>query len=469
MESCYIKDYSYGRNRLDDLERKIAQLYCFSLPFRMITQLSFLKSVFGVCANYIPFIFHVLGMILWVVNEKGKIKIERKEALTGHAIKLTVWLNLSSIVMAFVIQTFYGNQGSENAFQGIAGMLVYFTQYLLMFLYNYRVFRLISIDELNKILHIDCLVLLAIGYMQVLVMNGIGAKIYDSINIFGVMNSSERLSKLSLSGAEGATAGCIIGVFVLPYLFSRIMYGNRRCYFELLLWTVPLYYTFSSTAYVLAASDAIVFAIFFVIRSNDPIRSILSLSVTILCIGLAVFILSRVGVLSSKVFDDIDYILFHKGTDLGNGSTVSRTVPLLVNWGAFKEFPVLGVGNGLQGYFYEKYFPEWAMRSVGSDVQLFLERSQGEISNGGVFIPSLLSGYGLVGCLLIIVFLWHCIKENQREKLRSQNFYILYYIAGIATFVVGLSGDIYGLYFVWFLLSIPFISGKEVYMDDKQR
>ena len=54
--------------------------------------------------------------------------------------------------MAVVIQTIYGNQGSENAFQGIAGMLVYFTQYLLMFLYNYRVFQLLSVDELKAVI-----------------------------------------------------------------------------------------------------------------------------------------------------------------------------------------------------------------------------------------------------------------------------------------------------------------------------
>ena len=58
----------------------------------------------------------------------------------------------------------------------------------------------------------------------------------------------------------------------------------------------------------------------------------------------------------AEMFEQIEYLLFEKATDSDNGSTVSRTVPLLVNWGAFMEHPIFGVGNGLQGYYYEKFY-----------------------------------------------------------------------------------------------------------------
>lgn len=461
MESQYIRNYRHGQTRIDTLEKKIAMLYCISLPFRMFSQLSFLKGALGGCANYLPFLFHVLGMLLWIANDKGKLRVNGKEELTGYALKLTVWLNVSSIIMAIVIQTFYGNQGSENAFQGIVGMLIYFVQYFLMFLYNYRVFRLLTIDELNKLLHIDCVVLLVIGYMQILVMNGIGAGIYDVINFLEILKPSGRMAKLCLSCNEGAGAGTLIGVFVLPYLLSQIISGHRRCYYELLLWLVPIYYTFSSTAYLLAVTDILVFVILSIIRSENPLKNFTTFVVVIICASIIVVLLFNLGVLNNRIVDEMDYLLFHKGTDLSNGSTASRTVVLLVNWGAFTEFPVLGVGNGLQGYFYEKYFPDWALKTAGSDVQVFLQRSQGGISNGGVFIPSLLSGYGIVGIALILAFVWKCIQSNALNRLFNQNFYYMYLIAGLAFIFMGFQGDAYGLYFAWFVVSIPFMTKKE--------
>lgn len=460
MSSRYIKENNTRLNNMR-LEIMIAKLYCICLPFRMITQLSFLKNYVGACANYIPFIFHIIGILLWIVNTNAKIDFPEKNDLATFTIKLMIWLNCSSIVMAIVIQSIYGNQGGENAFQGIVGMLLYFFQYALMFLYNYRVFTLLSLKELNKVLHIDCYALLIIGYMQVLVMNGIGSSIYNAINIFGIVNSSSQLPKLCLTGNEGASAGCIIGVFVIPFLLSHIIVGKRYIIMEVLLWLIPLYYTFSSTAYILFSIDIMILLFYLILKSDNPTQGFITLLVLLLCVAIVFFIMFQFGIINNSQMDDVHYLLFEKASDDQNGSTIARTIPLLVNWGAFTEYPLFGVGNGLQGYFYEKYFPEKALHAVGSDASVFLERSREGISNGGVFIPSLLSGYGVVGCLFILLFAWQCIKHNQRNKLTSKNFYYAYIISGVAFIVMGFQGDAYGLYYVWFMLSIPFMTQKD--------
>lgn len=461
MQSRYIK----GKNNETinrRLETTIAKLYCVSLPFRMISQLSFLKDVVGGCANYIPFVFHLFGLLLWLNNENGKLNFEKKD-LVGNTFKLMLWLNCSSVVMAFVIQSIYGNHGSENAFQGIVGMLIYFLHYMLIFIYNFRVFQLLSRQEINKILHIDCIALLTLGYIQVLVMNGVGAGLYDRINIFGIVNPSSMLAKLSLTGNEGATAGCIIGVFVVPFLLSQIIIGKRRYFIEVLLWLIPLYFTYSSTAYILFATDVGVFLFFLILKSDRPIQGFITLIIIILCVGIIWSSLIQTGILNEDQINDMSYLLFIKASDDKNGSTIARTIPLLVNWGAFTEYPFFGVGNGLQGYFYEKYFPNNALYAAGSDAVVFLKRSREVISNGGIFIPSLLSGYGIVGCLFILVFVWKCIKNNKLNKRANNNFYYLYIIAGIAFIVMGFQGDVYGLYFAWFVISIPFMTLKEDY------
>ena len=458
MGARYIKQYSYEKTITNSVEVIVAKLYCLTLPIRMIYQLSFLKGIFGVCANYLPFVFHAIGLLLWFDNENGQIQIDRKNGLVKHAAGLLVYLNLSSLLMAFVIQAIYGDWGTESAFRGIAGMMVYFTQYLLMFLYNYRVFQLLPLDELNKLIHIDCLVLLGIGFFQVVVINGIGAGVYDRLNFFMILNESHKLGKLSLTGIEGSTAGCIIGTFVLPYLLSQIIYKSRFYLFEFFFWTIPLFFTHSSTAYILAAVDIVIFVILLILHSKDPLKGLVTLMITVIMIALVILTLRISGVMTNEITDSINYLLFEKASDMNNGSTVSRTIPLLVNWGAFKEFPLLGVGNGLQGYFYEKYVPEWTLRMAGSDARIFYARRYDGIGNGGIFIPSLLSGYGLVGCLLILIFILHCIKENRLNRPYIQNFYYMYIISGIAFIIMGFQGDAYGLYFAWFMLSVPFMA-----------
>ena len=91
------------------------------------------------------------------------------------------------------------------------------------------------------------------------------------------------------------------------------------------------------------------------VRSSENIQSNLKMILFIVIVLIAgVLILFEIGLFGDEAIEQIEYLLLEKVTDTSNGSTTSRTVPLLVNWGAFTEFPIFGVGNGLQGYFSTK-------------------------------------------------------------------------------------------------------------------
>lgn len=450
------KESVLGNTYIDRFERLIAILYCCALPYRLLVQLSVLKNIFGVCANYSSFLFHVIGILLWIYNENGTPCLGRKRHLIANAGYLVLYLNTSSLIMACFIQAVYGNHGSENAFQGVFGMIVYFLQYFLMFIYNYRVFQLVSLENIRKILHINCICLLVIGYMQILVMNNIGGSLYDTLNVFKILNDSTHLPKLCLTGTEGATAGQILGVFVFPFLYSLYIKGNKLIIIEILLWIIPTYYTKSATVYLVTIIDVSIFLIICVFKDKKD-RGYLLLFFIIAIISFLI-ILQIIGVLDKVRVEEIRYLLFDKARDYtGNGSTASRTVPLVVSWGAFKEYPLLGVGNGLQGYFYEKYFPEWAYHVEGSDVKTFLNRSRSGIGNAGVFIPGLLSGYGVVGCTFIALFFKKIIWEANRMRKDMNYFFFAYIISMVAIVFLGFSTDYYGAYFVWFFFSLPLI------------
>lgn len=443
------------------IEIFIAKLYLYLLPIRMLTQLSFMQAVFKGAAVYLDIIFHGIGILLVLYRCRGKIRIRREASarIVLSAFCLVVYLNLSSFFMACIIQFTYGNHGGESAFSGILGMLIYFSQYALMFAYNREIFRMISKDELRRIISRLCIALLILGYVQLATMlwGGVFSVIYNRLNILGVLYSAP-MPKLCLTGSEGASAGSIISCFVMPFLYGNILEQEKKWPYvlQVLLWLPPLFYTTSTTGYILFSICTLAFAVM-AIKSRQvtpgAIFWIFIAAVLLLCS--IIFQESILSLLPDKIANQIRYLLLEKATDLSNGSTVSRMVPLLVNWGAFTEYPILGVGNGLQGYFYEKYFPSWAYNVPGSDVTEFLQISKTGIGNGGVFIPSLLSGYGIIGVLLITLFALRLVKLAKSGKGQMGLFYYMFVLGGICFLVSGFQGDMYGKYYIWFVITLP--------------
>ena len=83
----------------------------------------------------------------------------------------------------------------------------------------------------------------------------------------------------------------------------------------------------------------------------------------------------------------------------------------------FMLYPITGVGNGCQGYFYKYNIPDWVKFS--DEVQNVIAYGTGSIANGGGnFFASYISGYGIIG----IFILWSFIKQY-RIRLRYSKIY----------------------------------------------
>ena len=325
----------------------------------------------------------------------------------------------------------------------------------------------LSKEEILKILRRVCGFLLVLGYWQIaaMTMGGIFTTLHDTLDIFDVLYDAAKMPKLCLTGAEGAAAGTLISVFVLPVLYGSIIKGKntKSSILQVLLWLPVIYFTESSTGYILFAVVTLVFL--FLYFKNNARKKNVSLLLIALCIVLIVilsFPQQFVSLLPDEISENVEYLLIEKISDKENGSTVSRTVPFVTNWGAFTEYPLFGVGNGLQGYFYVKYFPDWAYGVAGSDVTEFLEVSKTGISNGGVFFPSLLSGYGIVGITAIIIFIISLLRHAKKGKEQMGVFYFTFIISCFAILVTGFQGDFYGKYYLWFMLSLPLMIKDDV-------
>lgn len=463
-----------GRN---DLAITVAKIYIFCLTFKMIAPLRFLESIVGSVVLSFDVVPHFLGILIILIEKNGNIRLcEDGEAETLlYFFKMVVWFIISSIIMAVIIQQSYGNMGNESAYKGIMGMILYWLQYALILFYNYHLFKLLTISELEKILKAEVILLMAIGYLQmaVMIIGGQIARIYDKLDFLDILNDSNNLPKLSLTGSEGAYTGYIIGTFVLPFIYARnLAKKNKRSIFvHIFLWLPIIYMSFSSGAYILCVLISIGYLFFFV-KTRGISKSIIIAIGLIILVGFVILFFGNdiLNVLPSDISNNIRYLLFEKIQDNDNGSTVLRSIPFYYNWGAFTEYPFIGVGNGLQGYFLEKYLPASMAVVKGVDTAGLMKRWTSGISNGSLFWPSILSGYGLVGVLLVIIYIIKSERLLRTKKEELGTMYYMYRLSLIGIIFAGFATDFVAKYYVWFAISLPLIPvlDKNTLCDDKE-
>lgn len=453
----------------------IAKIYIFSLTFKMIMPLRFLESIIGSSALSFDILPHFLGILILLFERNGKITLCEDDE--GNALlfffKMVIWFTLSSIIMAVIIQQSYGNMGNESAYKGIIGMIIYWAQYALILFYNYHIYKILTISEMEKTLKTEIVLLLLVGYFQMGVMTFGGqlARIYDQIDILDLLNDSQNLPKLSLTGSEGAYTGYIIGTLVLPYIYARNLAcrTKRGILLSVLLWLPIIYMSFSSGAYILCFLTTIGY-LFFYIKTRGFSKSIITVVGLIILIGVIILFFGNdlLNVLPTDISNNIRYLLFEKIQDNDNGSTVLRSIPFYYNWGAFTEYPFIGVGNGLQGYFLEKYLPASMAVVKGVDTAGLMKRWTSGISNGSLFWPSILSGYGLVGVLLVLIYIIKSERLLRTKKNQLGTMYYMYRLSLIGVIFAGFATDFVAKYYVWFAISLPLIpvlDKKSMYND----
>lgn len=431
-------------------EYKIAVWYLYLLPIRMILPFAFLRELFHGAAVYFDFVLHALGILLMICSS-FRIRYDREDrSLFRYFLGMIIWFNLSSVLMAAVVQIYQGNYGTESAFDGILGMEIYFFQYVLILCYNRRIFHLLTLEKLSKIIYRVCVFLLVVGYVQILVVElGLGSY-YESLDFLDIFADMEMIEKkVSLTSSEGAGAGTIIGIFVLPFLLSQVILKKqtKKIVTQLILWLPVIFYTRSTVCYMLVLID---YFVFMLLVAKD-IRRVLSYA---LIFGIVAIV--GVRTIASKDLDEMSYLLTEKAFDEDNGSRASRMAPFYINWYSFLDYPIFGIGNGLQGY-YTEYIPRELIVQENSDLSDFLERNKGQISNAGLFFPGIFSGYGICGTILFIIFLYKSVAMIVRRRNRIGEYYYFYIIAFPAILLSGFQEDFCGNYMTWFVLSLPLL------------
>lgn len=441
------------------IERKIAYLYVYLLIIRIFYPFSYLQKIVGAAAIYFDFIIHIFGITFMILNSKGTIRLGKTGKIIKYFIGLIFYLNVSSLVMAFLFHKKLGMIDGEDSFTAITSMIIYYMQYVFIIIYNNYIMKFFDIKKLKQIFKNIINFLMVIGYTQIFIYFNIGlfVNIYDKINILKIFNTSsyiQLIKRIPLTGSEPASAGVLIGMLVIPFLFSELIERNisLRKIITIVLWLPIIYFTKSSTCYILIFLDTVIFIFLYIKNKGITYRQIKILFFIFFLIVIAVIILFLKEGMDNILIKEINYLLLKKIQDRGNESSVTRTIPTYINLKIFLNYPLFGVGNGNQGFFYKEYFPVWG--EISSDT---FNKIQG-VADGGVFIPSLLSGYGIVGTVAFMVYFYKIIKYAKRNKGKLGSMYYMFIMAFVVFIFNGFQTDNIGCYYIWFIMSIPFMT-----------
>ena len=266
------------------------------------------------------------------------------------------------------------------------------------------------------------------------------------------------MQKLSLTASEGAKAGGVFSILVFPYLLAKATISSKpmKYYMQILLWIPVVVFMQSTSAYLMVVAVVLYFILFSLKGGTRQWTRFLRFALTIFLIGVLMIVILPEKIINLIFnFEDITYLMFGKINDSQNGSTILRTAPLIINWKTFLRFPLLGVGNGLQGYFYTEFFPKQGLAVAGVASQY--NNALTTIVNGSLFFPGILSGYGIIGVLFFTTYVRRMLETFKEKEAKLDVFGYMFRFAAVAIIVHGFQTEFAGSYYIWFVLSIPFM------------
>lgn len=445
-------------------QKIIAGLYVLFLPVMMFPPL---ERALGPVGRYVqlPLLCMGLGLLLWLAA--GRRPRLEKNSLLRKAIVLCVGVTVLSLIVSLALYRPLGPLNGENTLRASLPNDFYALLTIVIFAYNILVLRMLSTRTVDRILTGVMIAMIVSGYLQMLAMRwgGWADQLYNFFNIGGWfldMHLVRSYGRVCMLTTEPSHAGIAMAILFYPYMLSRLLPGvpgKKWKYVAMMLLALPpIAMTLSSTAYIGIMIDVLVFVVLWFYCAYPKQGKALPWRK----IGLAAAGLAVVLVLALK-FTPLGYYvgqkIFVKGGSLA--STI-RYATVLTDLNAFKHYPITGIGNGNQGYFYNEtataYVPENYLSYY--EIAEALDGTKGILS-GGAFLPAFLSGYGLIGVALLLWFAAACLRAVKRIPAEYDVYKYMYCI-GVPSFlalsVVAIA--IEGYFLPLFLLSIPFLGAQ---------
>ncbi len=438
-------------NRVGKIEKTVIYLYLFLLPYGCEWMTDSLHSMSG----SVSFFLHIPGLVLMFFLLAAKKRGYRVSPVARKLAAIILLLNLMSLVMALVQYRELGTLLGRNTITAATPHLLYYFQLILMILYNDYILSQIEFKKIIRVVVASFASIILIGYLQVFYLatkSGAALAIEKAIvQLFAFKEVYvERAQKLNLVTMEASFAGAQLSIFLLPLLLLLTIHNkiNRKLGIVLILSLLPiLAFNNSSSGYIGIAGCALCFL--FLLKYKKP-RIVMHIRVYVVLSVILGALLFWPQFQKSELFENT--VL--KVASIDNSlSTLHRTTSIYTNMRALVDYPILGVGNGIQGFYYMKYFPDWGFRSYES---IALYYGESGWPGSGAFLPTYISSFGLVG-LLLLGYAILSIRKNIRS-LRGTDYGFLYPFFIVSFAVMMLQSyttvNIIGNYYIVFILSL---------------
>lgn len=447
------------------IQSLIFKIYILMLPWMLFPFLVPIKNLFSASASISNnFFILIMGLIFLVLFNKGKLPFPKK-SLVVSGIKLCVFLNIISFFTSLILYVPFGELNGENTLKASYPSIIYMFLTAIVFYYNATMFQIVEKRIIIKILNFLSIILIFIGFLQLLVIKIPSvSKIYDVINFANIVRDSyflQSTGRICFTGSEPASAGSIITVFILPYLLSQILETNILKYkIYAISFLFLCFFTYSSTVYTGVVVNILVFYFLYLKKHSNKGKPILKIIILLCLISLFLLLCGNYIWNNTNVGQKMQEFLIVKTTSQENLSTLVRYSTVKTDIQAFIHYPLTGVGNGNQGYFYNKVVEMAMLPRYVLQYSEFDNKLNGTVGivNGGAFLPAFVSGYGLLGIILLFLFVRKCVLYMNKNSDEYGCFRYMYYIGGItflglSTVSISLDGNFINI----FIVSIPFM------------
>lgn len=439
--------------------RFIYKLYFFLLPFGTLFN-AFSEDI-GIW-HYFKASDIVMFVGLFSLLSKPGIRIFSKG--TSKWLRLALFMIAYTTMCAFIAQLTWGDINGDSPTKVISHRVFFVGTFLCTISYNYYCFKnFISFRDLIPILKVQSVILLFVGLMQYFALSGVGIALALTevlSRIFCIRGPEYLLAVdkgITLFGNEPSSVA-ILCLWIIPFIFFYAYYTRRKIYIlQAFLWAF-LFFNSGSSSNLISFLTMVLCLIFVILGRQIP--KIMYIGAFFIGLAMAIVYahgdLGRVEVQGER--NEISYIIYGKLFDVSNnGSTAVRASTVANNIKVFEEFPFTGIGDGLQGYRFNQNAPDWVRENIYT--QEMLSGEMGLIGGGGSFFAAYLSGYGLLGIIVLCMF----IQAYRRDWYLMNNDFLIKNIFSVAMVIF--------LYSAWytmglssilaFVLSLPYAANQK--------
>lgn len=391
------------------IQEKIYLSYLFFLPMGRFIDLNLPNVLEKYLFPNFSLYFFFIGLLILIIS---RVKIESPILLAWR--KLYIFQAIYSLLMACFLFVPFGILHGENTFQACAGSIVFWFIVLCHLYYNYYcIIYIVKPQQIIKTIHKSAIILLLIGYIQFfsIVFSGPFSKIYSFLSQLFVLLPIEKLDRgVVFWGSEPSSASIIL-IYLIPMMLALIikpMHKRQRSKeLIMLILFLPLFFS-SKSSTVLIIVIILITTVLSILTQKKWIYKLLLVSS--LCVGIIIAFSYGLENYSISKNEDIDknsweYLVFDKIKDVNNLSTMMRSSTIINDIKIFMDFPITGIGDGLQGYFYNENIPKNFL--ISEEVSNVYNGEIGVVDGGGAFFPCFISAYGIIG----LFFLFPVLKK----------------------------------------------------------